>query len=286
MSAPLRKLAVPLSLVALVLAGVLAASASASGGAAPSPQMAHVGPGSRAPVLVELYTSEGCSSCPSADALLADWARRGEVEGVPVVVLGFHVDYWNQLGWEDRFSRSEWSERQKEANRAMGREDIFTPQVIVNGRASAGANEVGALLRAVSKESARPVAKVELVAKREEDGLSLSAAVIGAAPAAGEVAEVWAAVTESQLSTEVKRGENAGRKLYHAPVVRKLVRLGPLPASGTITATVPLEAGWRGERLRAVAFVQESNSRRVLGVAEATPRGTAMQGGPVGSPGQ
>jgi hypothetical protein len=79
---------------------------------------------------------------------------------------------------------------------------------------------------------------------------------------------VWAAVTESGLSVDVKRGENAGRTLRHAPVVRGLVRLGTLPSQGPLTAKVPLEAGWKRDRLRAVAFVQERGTRRTLGVAE------------------
>jgi hypothetical protein len=249
-------------LSALVLVGVLAATASASD-AQPPPA------GARAPVLVELYTSEGCSSCPSADALLAEWARQGTVDGVPLVVLGFHVDYWNQLGWADPFSRADWSQRQTEANQALGRNGIFTPQAVVNGRTSLVGSDSGGLRRAVRSEGAQPAAKVALAVGQGTGGVELSATVSGAAPAAGEVAEVWAAVTESELSTEVKRGENAGRTLHHAPVVRKLVRLGTLPASGPLTATVPVEAGWRKERLQAVAFVQERGSRRMLGVAAA-----------------
>jgi hypothetical protein len=222
------------------------------------------------PVLVELYTSEGCSSCPPADALVDELARLQPVEGVEVVALGFHVDYWNSLGWADPFSSADHSARQALANEALGRDGVFTPQVLVNGRRSLVGSDGEALRRALGRERERSPASVALSARASGDRLELSVAVDGpTAVAAGEAAEVWVAVTEAGLSTEVRRGENAGRTLRHAPVVRRLLRLGQLPSSGPLTTSVELPAGWRRERLKAVAFVQERKGRQVLGVAAA-----------------
>jgi len=247
---------------ALLAGGVIASAVFSAAEAAPA--------GPAVPVLVELYTSEGCSSCPSADALLAGWAEAQPVEGVRPVVLGFHVDYWNYLGWADPFSRAEFSERQGQANQALGRESSFTPQAVVGGRASVVGSDEGGLRRALLSARSLPAAQVQVSAAAKEGALDVQATVREApAPAAGDVAEVWAAVTESGLSTDVKRGENAGRTLRHAPVVRRLVRLGQLPSEGPLTARIPLEPAWRPERLQVVAFVQEQKRREILGVATA-----------------
>lgn len=251
------------AIAAALLLGALAATAFASSSEAPPPK------GPRVPVLLELYTSEGCSSCPSADALVDELSRAQPVDGVEVVALGLHVDYWNYLGWADPYSNSDFSNRQALANQALGRDGVFTPQALVNGRVSLVGSDSGGLRQALRAERDRPAAHVEAAARVRGDRVELSATVTGApAVARDDEAEVWAALTESGLSTEVRRGENAGRTLHHAPVARRLVRLGQLSAS-PLSTSVALDPSWKRDRLKAVVFVQERRSRRVLGVAAA-----------------
>jgi len=254
------------AVVATLLAGgMIAGTVSSAGERTP--------PGPPVPVLVELYTSEGCSSCPSADRLLSNWAETQPVEGVQAVVLGFHVDYWNSLGWADPFSNADFTERQGVANQALGRDGAFTPQAVVSGRASVVGSDDSGLRRALQAARSLPAARVDVSAARKDGALEVKATVREApAPAAGDVAEVWAAVTESGLSTDVKRGENAGRTLRHAPVVRRLVRLGQLPSEGMMSARISLEPSWHPERLTVVAFVQARQRREILGVATASAK--------------
>jgi hypothetical protein len=214
----------------------------------------------RVPVLLELFTSEGCSSCPPADAALDEMARTQPVAGAEVVPLELHVDYWNRLGWTDPFSASEYSQRQESYG-----SDVYTPQMIVDGtRAFVG-----------SAQSARE--EVARAARESKSSLALEARVDKALHAVvrlGHLADdlpaahVWIAVTEDGLSTDVPTGENAGRTLRHAAVVRALRDVGPA-SSGSLHADIALQSGWKRDRLRAVAWIQEVASHRVRGVATA-----------------
>src|SRR5512146_3181325 len=107
-------------------------------------------PTSPSPVFVELFTSEGCSSCPPADALLTQLEKQRQIDGRPIIVLGEHVDYWNNLGWTDRFSSARFSERQSEYARKFGLDSVYTPQMVVNGRTEFVGNDPAALQKALS----------------------------------------------------------------------------------------------------------------------------------------
>jgi len=215
-------------------------------------------------VLVELFTSEGCSSCPPADALLARLRQELAGKDVEVVPLGFHVDYWNSLGWKDRFSSADFSHRQELYARSLGVDGPYTPQMIVDGTVEFVGNNAGEAQRAILEAASQnPAAEVAITLK-PAGRISIQVK----SPGAGANAEVVLAITEDNLSTHVGAGENSGRELRHAAVVRELRRLGPLK-DGAFQAEVPLTMGkdWKRGDLRAVAFVQQGDAGKVLGAA-------------------
>jgi hypothetical protein len=223
------------------------------------------------PVLVELYTSEGCSSCPPADQLLAELSADQPVAGAHVVALGEHVDYWDDLGWRDRFSAQAFTARQSESQRlAFGSSTIYTPQIVVDGVLEAVGSDTAAVRAAIARAARRPKGDVRVTAAAPIDGaIPVTVALdLGAAPS-HETADVLLAVTEDGLSTDVRGGENRGRKLTHTAVVRRLAAIGVLKAgepSKELITSVRLDPEWRTRNVRLVAFVQEHRSRRVRGV--------------------
>ena len=224
----------------------------------------------RTPVVVELFTSEGCSSCPAADALLAKLAATQPVAGAEVIALSEHVDYWNRLGWTDPFASKQFSQRQGDYAAASRQSRVYTPQMVVDG----GAEFVGSDARRATAEIARAAkeqkAVVELAHAPGGSGLRVAVRSLPPGQARG-TADVLLAVVEDGLSSDVRRGENAGRQLEHTAVVRRLEVLGSVAGSGERfdrwVALVP-DPSWRRDRLRAVAFVQERGSRRILGAAQ------------------
>jgi hypothetical protein len=224
----------------------------------------------RAPVLVELFTSEGCSSCPQADEALAALVREQPIDGAEIVPLELHVDYWNSLGWADPFSMPEATARQEHyatAGAKPGYEpQLFTPQMVVDGTRSFVGNRQLAL-QAVAQSLQRPKRLLRADVRPAPGGVDVELHV-----GPGEEAEagLWLVLTESGLSSRVTRGENRGRTLTHAPLVRSLERVAVLPASGwTGTVRVPLSKAWQREALTVVAFAQERGTLRVVGVGTA-----------------
>ena len=222
-----------------------------------------------AAVLVELFTSEGCSSCPPADAVLARLHREQPVPGVQLIVLSEHVDYWNSLGWKDPFSAALFSDRQGQYSG-----HIYTPQAVVDGRADVLGSDERAIVRAVAAAGREPHGTLRLTAT--PSGVRI--AVTGLSGHSD--AEVMVAVVEDGLVSRVERGENAGRTLAHTAVVRALQRGGTIPAAAdrwTNEVPVSLNGSWR--RPRVVAFVQDARSRRILaaGVLEEERDGAAAE---------
>jgi hypothetical protein len=219
------------------------------------------------PVLVELFTSEGCSSCPPADRLLARFAAEQPVPGALVVPLSLHIDYWNRLGWEDPFSSPSSTARQAAyAARFSGAGRVYTPQMIVDGRAEFVGSDERTARRAI-EESAREAKAFVRVATEAVAG----SARVTVAGARGEGADVILAVTEDAVASTVTRGENAGKRLSHAAVARELRVVGTVDARGRFDANVAL-AAIRGTGPRHVlAFVQEPGTGRVLGVSAPVP---------------
>ncbi len=250
--------------------GASAAEAAASNGGTDSGSKR-----ARVPVVVELFTSEGCSSCPPADALLARMDATQPVEGAEVIALAQHVDYWNQLGWSDPFSSHELSERQGEYARAFGHDGVYTPQMVVDGRAEFAGGDSDKAFDAIAQAARAPKAEVVLSRADAQTKTDADAPVrlgvrVEKSPklSDGDAADVLLAITEGGLASDVSRGENTGRKLRHVGVVRRLTKLGELGAGAfSSEASVAVEKGWRRENLRAVVFLQERASKRVVGAS-------------------
>lgn len=248
---PLRALLV----AALALAAALPASAAGSCQARSGPRTA---------ALVELYTSEGCSSCPPADQQLSTLRRSLDADA-EVVPLALHVDYWDGIGWKDPFAQAAFGRRHSALVAANQHRTVYTPHFFVSG---GELREWRADLRqSVRRVNALPAqADVQLQATLTPQGvLQLGAEARSAVTAAGEAAQLYVAVTEDGLSTRVPRGENGGRTLAHDAVVRRW--LGPIrleSGSARLQQAVMLEPAWNRSRLSLVAFVQQERSGRVL----------------------
>lgn len=224
----------------------------------------------RVPVVVELFTSEGCSSCPPADSLLTKLVATQPVQGARVIALGEHVDYWDRLGWRDPFSSAAFTARQSDYARSLGSSDIYTPQMVVNGGAAVIGSDAAAAAGAIAKaaQDARRV-KVEVATL---DGVSPPRAWIRLEPRDGSTfaadLDVVLAVTEDGLSTVVKRGENRGRTLQHTAVTRSLDRIASVgKGSPAWSTTHPLSVGadWKHEHLTIVAFVRDRTTHQIVG---------------------
>lgn len=228
--------------------------------------------GTRVPVLVELFTSEGCSSCPPADELLAHLAEEQPVEGAEVIALEEHVDYWNRLGWTDPYSSAAFTERQSQYSDAFGLESVYTPQMVIDGRTEFVGSDEARARETIAAAAQVKKAEVQITQARDAsraEALALAVRVTGAATR--EQADLFLAVTEDKLATSPSRGENAGHGWGHSAVTRLSVKLGEVkPGVGQFSTSLQIPAKWRRENLRIVAFVQERKSRRVLGAGDAT----------------
>ncbi|MHB8676696.1 MAG: DUF1223 domain-containing protein [Candidatus Acidiferrales bacterium] len=227
----------------------------------------------RAPVVVELFTSEGCSDCPPAEALALKLEQQ-PIAGADVIVLEEHVDYWNRQGWIDPFSSMEWTERQQNYVSKLGNGNPYTPEMVVDGQSQFVGSNGREALAAIEKaargvETNVTIGGGKIVAKDSED-FTVSVGKL-AGNAGNDVAEVWLAVVEDGLHSSVTRGENAGHVLYHAAVLRSLHKIGVARANGrasfTGNALVKFKSNWKRENLHVVAFVQEKKSRAILGAA-------------------
>ncbi len=228
------------------------------------------------PVIVELFTSEGCSSCPPADALLARLEERQPVANAQVIALEEHVDYWNNLGWMDPFSAKDWSARQQEYAESLGNGNVYTPQMVINGQTEFVGSRERQARQAIEAAAAGMRAEVSLTARQPaEKGPAEFAVSVGklAGNKAGDALGVWLAITESGLHSNVTRGENAGEDLHHASVVRALRKMGVADPGKEISFSsglrLSLDPAWNVRNLHAVAFVQDQRSRQILGAAAA-----------------
>lgn len=224
-------------------------------------------------VLVELYTSEGCSSCPSADRLLAKLARTQPIAGVRIVPLELHVDTWDDLGWADPFAQAAFTERQQRYAEGRDGGRVYTPAMVVGGGVDlVGSNEAGA--RAAIAAAAQVPSALALAAKIVKvDAATIEVAVtIGARKAP---VDVVVALTQANLATDVRRGENAGSRLAHAPVVRTLRGAGVVgPGDKLEVRTVKLARprGAKLDDLRVVAFAQGPRQGAISAIADVSVR--------------
>lgn len=218
-------------------------------------------------VLVELFTSEGCSSCPPADALLIELERMQPVRGAQIIVLSEHVDYWNELGWPDPFSSPAFTRRQNEYAEAFRRDGIYTPQMVVDGTAEFVGSDRARAQREIARLAQSAKAGIEIGASLLSPTSARIRIALGALPSGTKLgdAELFLAITERNLSSRVGRGENTGRTIPHTGVVRLLQSLGA--AAPAAEKDVVLPAAWQRANLAVVAFVQDRRTRRILGAA-------------------
>lgn len=215
------------------------------------------------PVVVELFTSEGCSSCPAADRVLARFENNA-------IILGEHVDYWDGKEWKDKFASPLFSARQQEYGMAMRSGTVYTPQVVINGEKEILGSNTGAVTSAIAAASSQPSAPVTL--RMVGSNVSIS---VGRLPKDSHASDVLLAIAESGLTTTVNGGENAGRQLRHVPIVRtisKLTELDPAhPGEYTAEARLNLRPDWNRSNLRIVLLVQDKENRHILGAAAIKP---------------
>jgi hypothetical protein len=219
--------------------------------------------GNETPVVVELFTSEACSSCPPADALLTKLNQQRVVNGAEVFVLGEHVDYFNHLGWIDRFSSSTFTERQNSYAKRFQIDSAYTPQIVIDGRIEGpGTDPVFAEQKIGLAAHAGKAAKVAL------NWTGQNLLQVNVAGAAGEPSVVLLAITEDGLTTSIGGGENNGRVLRHSGVVRELRQLGTTSGGNfTGTASIVPAGTWNPGALRIVVFVQRPGTGNIIGAA-------------------
>jgi hypothetical protein len=221
------------------------------------------------PVLVELFTAEGCSSCPPADVLLEKMLAQQPAAGAWLVGLGEHVDYWNQSGWKDRFSAAAFTKRQQLYAARSGTDNVYTPEMVVDGGAGFVGTDIDAARRAIERAEHVPHGTIRIALDSEsQDKKTITVMVdIRELPdtGGGDPLDLLVAITEDGLRTDVKSGENHGRTLTHAAVVREMVTLASVPAADSSQrATLRFSTEWRRHVSKLVAFVQQRRSRRVL----------------------
>ncbi|HMG86908.1 MAG TPA: DUF1223 domain-containing protein [Terracidiphilus sp.] len=226
-------------------------------------------PPQRVPVLVELFTSEGCSDCPAADALLAKLDAAQPVSGAQAVVLSEHVTYWNRQGWTDPFSLDAMTERQEDYVRRFGLDSSYTPQMVVDGTDQFVGSDGRALLAAITKEANAPKQAIAIEGAAWDHGVAQFS--VHASASAGT--KLIAVLAADATHAEVARGENAGRTLHHTAVVRVMKQFGADSADGR---QLKLPGGPLTQKteasgpVRLVVFLVDRKTGHVLGAAQQT----------------
>lgn len=249
-----------------VVASSLAVSVSSAVTAASCDAVLQGRSGSRVQPVVELYTSEGCDSCPPADR----WFSGLQTEKHGVVPLAFHVDYWDYIGWKDRFARADFAVRQRDIVRRRGGRTVYTPQVMMNGLDIRSALNSG--LEAVTREASAKPATLELamVARPAGNYLDIDLQLSTPHGRAPTGARLYLAITEGNLSSRVTAGENKGALLKHDHVVREFV--GPIDwptphgkdGKAALRRSLAIQPGWQREALTVVAFADDNRTGEVL----------------------
>jgi hypothetical protein len=222
----------------------------------------------RSPVLVELFTAEGCSSCPPADTFLMQLDAHQPIPGAQLIVLSEHMNYWND-SWPDPFASAQLTARQAGYVRALKMRSAYTPQFIVDGTREIRLNDPQAIEGVFRAAAASPKILVNLTSLRVE--LGIPAHVSGEIEVDGSAeqhrADVYLAIALDRIETKVLRGENRGKTLNHVAVVESLSKVGSLKSGRPFTQTfrVPLERESASNDARLIAFVQEISSGKVTG---------------------
>ena len=246
----------------------------------------------RQPVIVELFTSEGCSSCPPADSLLRKLADDQPFDGIEILPLEEHVDYWNSLGWADPFSSADFSRRQEQYSVTLPDGGVYTPQMIVDGRAQFIGNRTREAREQVRWAAAHPKPRLLLTAIPNANphtrtfqltllaephsvlssGVRSAPGSAGIPPASTATLDLWIALTEKNLSSNVTAGENSGETLQHAPIVRLLRKEKSalaLNSNAPVTITIDLNEKWNPANLTAIAFLSDPKSHQIQAAGSA-----------------
>ena len=231
---------------------------------------------SRPPVVVELFTSEGCSSCPPADNLLSRLAQN--LPDVEVIPLSEHVDYWNHLGWTDRFSSPLFSARQQDYGRAFHLESVYTPEMVVDGESEFNGSDWNRARQAIRKAAFEQKAALAIAMR----GSGLAHFQVAGVPPGIRNVDVFLAITESNLETRPRAGENDGRILRHTGVVRALNSVGhfdPRKSNDySADARISLNSQWSRDNVRLVLFAQDRSTRKIIGAAACAAGNLAATG--------
>jgi hypothetical protein len=215
------------------------------------------------PVLAELFTSQGCNSCPPADGLLEVLLQAQPIPGVYVVTLSEHVTYWDHQGWKDPFGSQQFTTRQQQYGDRFNLDSVFTPQMVIDGTHQVIGSDKRAIEKAFIEAAKTPKPALHVEMAINDGALNMSAS--GPGLTAEKDTELWFAIAEDHLVIDVKRGENANKTLKHSGVVRILRSAGGAEVtSGKLS--VKLAPEWKRENLRVVAFVQSKKNRRVVSV--------------------
>jgi hypothetical protein len=227
------------------------------------------------PVLIELFTSEGCSSCPPVDVLLKNLDAAQPIPGAQLIVLSEHVTYWDQEGWKDPNSSSSLTERQNSYEAALGGKELYTPQLIVDGTHELKAGDPKQIEATLQKAAATPKVPVRIGEVTVDAGnpTVLRIRIETDTNFEKHNADVYLAVALDHVESQVLRGENGGRHLIHVAVVQELTKVGKLPKGKTFAQDIQLKVkpGTDPKKLRLVALVQESGPGKVLGAALRKP---------------
>ncbi len=219
----------------------------------------------RIPVLLELFTSEGCSSCPAADKLLAQLDREQPIAGADLIVLSEHVDYWNHLGWADPYSSPAFSRRQRDYASRLPGGGVYTPELMVDGTTGFVGSDKGNAKSAIRDAIRAPKLPVALTGSRDGNEAEIHFD-IGPSKTSGIIYMVLA---QNHAASQVSSGENAGRNLDHVAVVYSFKKVGAVGDSGLRNdVRVQLKKGVKPMETRVVLFVQDAGTLLVLGAAE------------------
>lgn len=230
----------------------------------------------RKPVLVELFTAEGCSSCPPAEKLLAALEARQPAADAEIIPLEEHVDYWDHDGWVDPFDSPDWTARQDNYTVKFKENTPYTPEMVVDGDAHFNGSMGHTAVMAIEAAARQPETQITVSSGQPgshgAESFDVKVASLQGDPS-GDTADVWLAITESGLHSNVTAGENAGHELYHVAVMRYLHKIGVAHGGDAVaysgTAEAKLKSNWKRENLSVIVFVQDKKSLRVLGVASA-----------------
>jgi len=220
----------------------------------------------RTPVLLELFTSEGCSSCPPADTLLRELDQTQPAPSAELIVLSEHVDYWNRLGWTDPYSSAAFSKRQQAYAERFGSEDVYTPQLIIDGAKVAPPANRAAVLNAIEQEVSSPKIPIQVTAS---GGEMVNRFHIGIAPSSVrfKTATLYMDIALRKAQSHVADGENAGRVLEHTSVAGPLEKIAHLRSGQSFEKEIKVDAS-SGPEKRVILFLQDDSTGHILGVAE------------------